>query len=89
MRFITDDFLPRNRMNTVIISSRWLDDEWLALRREIEQVRRYADDIMVFDPIVDYDRALPRVLATGLYRNDPTVLANYRVADRRNLCVGL
>ncbi|PZT92519.1 acyltransferase family protein [Sphingomonas hankookensis] len=85
MHFITDEFLPRHRMDTVIISARWANDDWPALRRQIEHVRRYANHVIIFGPIAEYDRALPRVLATALYRNDPSVLADHRVADRRAL----
>jgi len=89
MNFITDDFLPKHRMDTIIISARWVDGDWPALRRQIEHVRRYADHVIVFGPIAEYDRALPRVLATALYRNDPAFLAEHRIADRRKLDVEL
>ncbi len=85
MNFITDDFLPHHRMDTVIISARWVDGDWPALRQQIERVRRHADHVIVFGPIAEYDRALPRVLATALYRHDPAVLAEHRVADRRKV----
>lgn len=85
MHYVTDDFLPRHRVNTVIISARWVDGDWPALRQQIERVRRYADHVIVFGPIAEYDQALPRVLAKALYWRDPSVLIKHRVADRDTL----
>lgn len=85
MNFISDDFLPKHRMNTVIIAARWVDGDWPALRKQIETVRRHADHVIVFGPIAEYDRALQRVLAEALYRSDPAVLKEHRVAERARI----
>ena len=85
MRYVADDFLPRHRVDTVILSALWRDDDWPALERQIAQVRRHADHVVVFGPIVEYDRALPRVLAQALYRHDPSIIDRHRVARRQSL----
>lgn len=85
MRYVTDDFLPRNRVDTVILSALWHDGDWPALERQIAHMRRYADHVVIFGPIVEYDRALPRVLAQALYRRDPSIVDRHRVARRQAL----
>ncbi|KQN77375.1 acyltransferase family protein [Sphingomonas sp. Leaf62] len=85
MRYVTDDFLPNHRVDTVILSALWRDDDWPALQRQIARVRRYADHVVVFGPIAEYDRALPRILADALYRRDPSIVDRHRIASRRTL----
>lgn len=85
MHFVTDEFLPKHRVDAVIISARWADGDWPALRRQIEHIRRYTDRVIVFGPIAEYDRALPRLLAEALYRNDPGILDAHRVDERRKV----
>lgn len=85
MRHVTGEFLPRHRVDTIILSALWQDGDWPALERQIALVRPYADHVVVFGPIVEYDRALPRVLAQALYRRDPSIVDRHRLARRRAL----
>lgn len=85
MRYVTDDFLPKHHVDTVILSALWRDDDWPALQRQIALLRQYVDQVVVFGPIPEYNHPLPRLLAEALYRHDPAIVDRDRVAARQRL----
>ncbi|SEL17177.1 Peptidoglycan/LPS O-acetylase OafA/YrhL, contains acyltransferase and SGNH-hydrolase domains [Xaviernesmea oryzae] len=81
--YITDEFLPTHKVDTVIISARWQEGDMTGLAREIAKIEKFVPNVIVFGPIAEYDKALPRVLAQSLYLNDPELPAHHLIAVRK------
>ena len=79
MRYIFEDFVPKHRLDGVVISARWERGEAAAAVAAARQLRRFVPHVVVSGPIVEYDVALPRVLARHIDYGEP--IASHRVAE--------
>jgi hypothetical protein len=68
-KFIYEKFLPRTHLDGIIISARWKSDDIQAAIKTAQALHRYADRVFIFGPIVEYDQALPRILARAIASN--------------------
>ena len=67
MQHIFQGFLPNVHLDGIIISARWTSDEILPeLMKTANTARAYADRVIIFGPMVEYDQALPRVIARAI-----------------------
>jgi peptidoglycan/LPS O-acetylase OafA/YrhL len=67
MRYIFDKFLPSTHLGGIIISAQWQSEEILPqLIKTANLARSYADRVIVFGPMVEYDQALPRIIARAI-----------------------
>jgi peptidoglycan/LPS O-acetylase OafA/YrhL len=67
MQYIFERFLPTVHLNGIIISAQWNSDEILPqLIKTANAARSYADRVIVFGPIMEYDQALPRIIARAI-----------------------
>jgi peptidoglycan/LPS O-acetylase OafA/YrhL len=67
LRYIFQRFLPHVHLDGIIISARWYSDEILPeLLKTANAARAYADRVIIFGPIVEYDQALPRIIARAI-----------------------
>ena len=83
--FIFNEFLPDHHLDGIILSSRWKENNIDGLKRTIQILKRFADRIIVFGPIVEYERSLPRILAISMRSGDKYVIDKYRKISRKNL----
>ena len=75
MRFIFDEFLPNNRMDTIILSARWDSTDLDALRPTLELLTRFSGTVVLVGPAPEFIRPLPRLLAQ---RADPIYANRFR-----------
>jgi hypothetical protein len=73
MRFVFDDYLARNKVDKVLLAASWKDEDLPALSATLEALRQKGLDVVVLGPIVEYDSALPRLLADEILRGDPSI----------------
>jgi len=74
MRYIFQRFLPPGHLEGIIISAQWKSDEILPqLIKTANTARSYVDRVIVFGPIVEYDQALPRILARAIALHESEV----------------
>jgi len=67
MQYIFQRFLPHVHLDGIIISARWESDEILPeLVKTANTARHYADRVIIFGPMVEYDQALPRIMARAI-----------------------
>jgi peptidoglycan/LPS O-acetylase OafA/YrhL len=67
MKYIIEIFLPHVHLDGVIISGRWKSDEIVQeVIKTANEMRSYVDRVIIFGPIVEYDEALPRILARAI-----------------------
>ncbi len=67
INFVYDDFLGRNKIDGVVISGRWRASDVDDVVKTALWLSQKVKHVYVSGPIVEYDQALPRVLAKGIY----------------------
>jgi peptidoglycan/LPS O-acetylase OafA/YrhL len=85
MHFIISEYLPTHPVDTLLIAARWDHGDLDRLPRTIATVTPHAKEIVLFGPIVQYDSALPRLLALSIKQNKPQIPADHRVAYYQSL----
>ena len=83
MQFVFDDFLARNRIDKVLLAASWKDEDIPALFEVIDVLKAKGVDAVVLGPIVEYDRALPRLLADRIRRGAAFVATGRRTPGIR------
>ncbi len=83
MQFIFNDFLVNNKVDRILLSASWKDEDMPALADTIETLKSRGFDVAVLGPIVEYDSALPRLLADEILRNDPSIAGALRTPGIR------
>lgn len=70
------------RIDTVILSARWLDFEQPALLNTIRWLRARGTRVLVIGPSVEYDADLPALIVRSDADGDPTLADGLRLPDR-------
>jgi peptidoglycan/LPS O-acetylase OafA/YrhL len=83
MNYVFDTFLRANKVDRVLLSASWKDEDLAPLARTLDALRARGVDVTLLGPIVEYDGALPRLLANQILRGDPTIARNDRTAGVR------
>ncbi|MBI5264068.1 MAG: acyltransferase [Bradyrhizobium sp.] len=78
MRFVFDDFLVNNRIDKVLLAASWKDEDLPGLERTLDALKARGLDVAVLGPIVEYDGALPRLLADEILRGNPAIAGRMR-----------
>lgn len=81
--YVFREFLPKHRLDAVILDNRWLTQNVPDVVRTAKYLRYFADRVIVFGPIVEYDQPLPRLLARSILGRDPGLPARHRNAAKR------
>jgi peptidoglycan/LPS O-acetylase OafA/YrhL len=79
MDYVFQEYLPAHRVDTLFLAGRWTDKDMPRLTRTIAWAKERGIKVVVFGPIVQYDAALPRLLATSLKDNNPGLPNRHRV----------
>ncbi|MGB7438732.1 MAG: SGNH hydrolase domain-containing protein [Candidatus Acidiferrum sp.] len=80
MHYMLSDYLPTHPVDTLLIAARWDGRDLSRIPKTIEMVRQQAHEIVLFGPIIQYDSALPRLLALSIKQKDPEIPAYHRIA---------
>jgi hypothetical protein len=83
MQFVFNDFLANNRVDKVLLSASWKDEDVPDLLSTLDTLRLRGLDVTVLGPIVEYDGALPRLLADEILRNNRFIASRTRTAGIR------
>lgn len=83
MRFVFDDFLVNNRIDKVLLAASWKDEDLPGLERTLDVLKARGLDVAVLGPIVEYDGALPRLLADEILRGNPAIAGRLRTPGIR------
>ncbi|MCU4677379.1 acyltransferase [Catenovulum sp. 2E275] len=71
------DLIKQAQFDKVIISARWASFDNELLKKTILYLKPYVKDIIVFGPIIEYKRDLPRLLATSKNLTELMSFAEY------------
>ena len=67
VQYIFQQFLPSAHLDGIIIAARWWSGEILPeLIRTANIARSYTDRVIIFGPMVQYNQALPRIMARAI-----------------------
>jgi peptidoglycan/LPS O-acetylase OafA/YrhL len=83
--YMFDDFLPQHHVDGVVLSGRWQASDIPRLLSAIRKLKPYADRLIVLGPIVEYDRALPRLLAQAMYDGDKALPTRHHRDEPREV----
>ena len=78
--YVLEEFIPNARLDGVIISGRWVNDDLAPLISTAKRLSRFTR-VIVSGPIVEYDQALPRILGKAIAADRPP--AEYATEHRR------
>jgi peptidoglycan/LPS O-acetylase OafA/YrhL len=88
MHFIFDDYLTHEKIDKVLLAASWKSEDVPKLEATLDYLKERNIEAVVFGPIVEYDHALPRLLADAIRYHDPQLADRERTAaipllDRR------
>jgi hypothetical protein len=80
MNYVFQDYLSTHKqVDTLLIAGRWESNDLPRLARTIDWAKSHGMRVIVFGPMLQYDSALPRLLATSIKSNDPALPFAHRV----------
>jgi peptidoglycan/LPS O-acetylase OafA/YrhL len=82
MSYVYSEFLPNHHVDRLLIAARWQDRDVLPLSRSLDWLKDRGISVVVFGPMVQYDTALPRLLAFSIRGHDLTIPDEHRVNQR-------
>lgn len=85
MHYIFYDYLPTHSVDTVLVAARWDRRDLERLPRSMAMLKQHGREVVLFGPIVQYDSALPRLLALSIKQNNPEIPADHRIASYDSL----
>jgi peptidoglycan/LPS O-acetylase OafA/YrhL len=83
MQSVFNDFLVNNKVDKILLAASWKDEDLPTLADTLEILKSRGSDVVVLGPIVEYDGALPRLLADEILHNDPSIAGAMRTAGVR------
>lgn len=85
MNYVLRDYLPSHHLDAVLIAARWDQSDLPRLQSTVSALKQSGANIILFGPVVQYDSALPRLLAVSIQRHDPGFAATHRVTYYQQL----
>jgi peptidoglycan/LPS O-acetylase OafA/YrhL len=83
MNYIFSDYLPSHHIDRLLLEARWRESDLVPLVPTLEWLERKKISVVLFGPMVQYDIALPRLLAFSIRGNDPGIPDQHRVDLRK------
>ena len=83
MRFLFADFIPKHRLDVILLSARWGSGNIADVRKTANALKPYAERVVVIGPHVEYRLDLPWLLAASMLKHDPSVVDRARLARQR------
>ena len=80
MDYVLQDFLRDHPVDSVLIAARWDGSDLPRLQRTVQFLKSRGIKVILFGPMVQYDSALPRLLAISIQQNAPDIPSDHRVA---------
>ena len=85
MNYALREYLSSHRVDAVLLAARWDQYDLPRLRRTVGILKKNGARVIIFGPVVQYDSALPRLLAISIKQGNPFLPASHRVAFYRQL----
>lgn len=72
MELVFNNFLVNNKIDKVLLAASWKDEDLVILSTTLKILKSRDIDVTVLGPIVEYDTALPRLLADEILLDSPS-----------------
>jgi peptidoglycan/LPS O-acetylase OafA/YrhL len=69
--FVFNDYLVDHKVDQLLLAASWKDEDLPALATSLDILKSRGLNVIVLGPIVEYDSALPRLLADEITRDKP------------------
>jgi peptidoglycan/LPS O-acetylase OafA/YrhL len=79
MNYVFTDYLPNHHVDRLLIAARWQTADLFALSHTLDWTKEHGIAVVLFGPMMQYDTALPRLLAFSIRGNDPAIPDEHRV----------
>jgi peptidoglycan/LPS O-acetylase OafA/YrhL len=83
MQFVFNDFLVNHKVDKVLLSASWKDQDIPDLLATLDMLKSRGLDVTVLGPIVEYDGALPRLLTEEILHDSPAIASGMRTPGIR------
>lgn len=83
MNYVFSDYLPNHSIDRLMIEAHWSAADLPALAATLDWLKRRQVPVVLFGPMVQYDTALPRLLAFSIRGNDPAIPDQHRIDLRK------
>ena len=81
--YVYDEYLPAHRVDAVLLAGRWPVSSLAALEETVKYLRPLVGRVIVFGPIVEYNKPFPTLLARSITENNPELLPSSLVHGQR------
>lgn len=85
MGFVFSEFLRGNHVDRLLIAGRWVESDLTSLEKVLAWAKARDIPVTLFGPMVEYDFALPRLLAEAAQMNDPKIVTDNRTPNDSKL----
>ncbi len=72
-------------VDKLLIAARWAPGDETGVAQTLDWANQHGIDVVLFGPIVQYQRAVPRILAMSVYLGKPELLEQQRLASLAEL----
>ena len=79
MDFVFDDFLPKHRIDKVVIAAQWTDGDVPKIASTLDRLKQEDVTPILVGPIPQYDYSLPRLLADAIRYKNPAYPDEHRM----------
>jgi peptidoglycan/LPS O-acetylase OafA/YrhL len=83
--FVLHDYLPKSHVKVVILGGHWADSDIPDLTRTIQYIQALGITPVLVGPAIEYDAALPRLLAFSIQKSDPIFAQKHLLTEPGNL----
>lgn len=85
MDYVFKDYLTRNRVDRILVGGRWTQRDLPGLEEMLSWAKSRAIPVTLFGPMVEYDQALPRILALAAQSNDLRAAESHQIKNNMAL----
>jgi peptidoglycan/LPS O-acetylase OafA/YrhL len=71
MRYVYREYLPNNRVDLVIISARWFEQDLPYVAETVRWLKHLGVNTVLVGPVVQYNAAVPQLVALAEQHHDP------------------
>jgi len=83
MNYVFSDYLPSHHIDRLLLEARWQAADIAPLGPTLDWLDRHKISVVLFGPMVQYDIALPRLLAFSIRGHDPAIPDEHRIDLRK------
>jgi peptidoglycan/LPS O-acetylase OafA/YrhL len=80
MQFVFNDFLVNKKIDRILLAASWKDEDIPVLAGTLDTLNSRGAEVTVLGPIVEYDSALPRLLADEILHDSPSIASAMRTS---------